>query len=150
MKSLKTIIIAWALSVAVAMPAFASSMPASPAEFTAADTQALFARDAGSMELAMLSPEEMAATEGEWVWFAVRLAYTGYKVWRAYRRGAKIYRSANRWHKAHHNFGTRKRPNWRKHYQWNTSKGPYRVSYGRHYRYKYGRYNSYRRWWQRK
>nr|VFJ95194.1 MAG: hypothetical protein BECKLFY1418A_GA0070994_104718 [Candidatus Kentron sp. LFY] len=96
MKSLETTIIAWVLSMMVAMPALASntSVPrgAAPAQFTEADMQSLFEQDADPtqsfspegftddnaqalfeegaepMELVMLSPEEMEATEGEWVW----------------------------------------------------------------------------------
>nr|VFJ93552.1 MAG: hypothetical protein BECKLFY1418B_GA0070995_104718 [Candidatus Kentron sp. LFY] len=97
MKKLKTTIIAGVLSMMVVMPALASntsiSSLAAPAQFTEADiqslfeqqdadsmqsfslveltdgdAQALFEEGAEPMELAMLSPEEMEATEGEWVW----------------------------------------------------------------------------------
>nr|VFJ93549.1 MAG: hypothetical protein BECKLFY1418B_GA0070995_104717 [Candidatus Kentron sp. LFY] len=89
MKSLKTTIIAGALSATLAMPALASntSVPRGAAQFTETDTQALFAQDVGPMELAMLSPEEMEATEGAWVWVVIRagvILYSGYSAYRAW------------------------------------------------------------------
>nr|VFK11454.1 MAG: hypothetical protein BECKLPF1236A_GA0070988_100554 [Candidatus Kentron sp. LPFa]VFK24558.1 MAG: hypothetical protein BECKLPF1236C_GA0070990_1001421 [Candidatus Kentron sp. LPFa] len=113
MKSPKTIIIALALSVMVVMPALASDItrsPAAPVQFTEADIQSLFEQDAGAvpsfslveltdgdaqalfeegaepMELAMLSPEEMEATEGAVIpliyggIIAARYAYMAFRV----------------------------------------------------------------------
>nr|VFK41575.1 MAG: hypothetical protein BECKTC1821E_GA0114239_101218 [Candidatus Kentron sp. TC] len=124
MKNLKTTIIAWALSMLVAMPALASneSVPrgAAPTQFTetdieslfeqgaermsssspaielaAGDVEALFEQGVDPMQLAMLSPEEMEATEGEWLplaIFAARVAYSGWKAYRAYKQTKRVYR----------------------------------------------------------
>nr|VFJ93543.1 MAG: hypothetical protein BECKLFY1418B_GA0070995_104715 [Candidatus Kentron sp. LFY] len=134
MKSLETTIIAWVLSMMVAMPALASNTSVPPgvasAQFTEAniqslfeqqdadsmqsfsiveltddDAQALFEEGAEPMELAMLSPEEMAATEGEW-FFAAARATARYvpRAWRYVRtirvRGhydKKPHRFSNAW-----------------------------------------------------
>jgi hypothetical protein len=109
-----------------------------------ADSQFLFD---GKTNAITLNKSEMATTEGKWLWFAARWGYTAARVaWRGWRTGGKTY--SRGWHKPHHNFGTRKRPSWRRHYQWNTSHGTYRVPYGKHYLYK-NRYDSYRSWWRR-
>nr|VFK41571.1 MAG: hypothetical protein BECKTC1821E_GA0114239_101216 [Candidatus Kentron sp. TC] len=115
MKSLKTTIIAWVLSMLVAMPALASneSVPpsATPTQFTetdiqslfeqnaepmpssspvgelaAGDVEALFEQGAEPMQLAALSPEEMAETEGAWVQFAIGGVFGGAGyAWGVYR-----------------------------------------------------------------
>jgi len=141
---LKYTLLAMMLAAFVAQPALASTLNNDDMAFAFGDSPAV-SSDLG--EMALLSDQEMKDTEGEWVWFAARLAYTGYKVWRATRRGATIYNRG--WHKPHHNFGTRSRPSWRKHYQWNTSAGTYRVPYGRSYLYKNRTDLGYRSWWRR-
>ena len=87
----------------------------------------------------VLDNGEMVKTEGEnWLTFGLRLGYTGARVaWRNFRTGGRTYRFGN--HRAHHNFGTRRNPSWRRHFQWNTTHGTYRVPYGRHYPLKYGK-----------
>nr|VFK11456.1 MAG: hypothetical protein BECKLPF1236A_GA0070988_100555 [Candidatus Kentron sp. LPFa]VFK24555.1 MAG: hypothetical protein BECKLPF1236C_GA0070990_1001420 [Candidatus Kentron sp. LPFa] len=99
MKNLKTTIIAGALSATLAMPAMAGNTSAprgpAPAQFTEADTQALFAQDVGPMELAMLSPEEMKATDGEAIQLVPVIVYgvvVAYRVYRIYRIGERMYR----------------------------------------------------------
>nr|VFJ93540.1 MAG: hypothetical protein BECKLFY1418B_GA0070995_104714 [Candidatus Kentron sp. LFY] len=73
MKKLKITIIAWALSMMVAMPALASntSISRGAAQFTETDMQSLFEQDAKSVQLAALSPEEMQETEGAIIWNGV-------------------------------------------------------------------------------
>ena len=67
MNRLKAILLASALSISVAMPAFANeAQPAvAPIEqFSAADTSLIFEADAQPMQLAVLSQQEMKETEG--------------------------------------------------------------------------------------
>ena len=95
-----------------------------------------------------LDKSEMAKTEGKWLGFVLRWGWTAARVyWKTWRTGGRIY--SRGWHGPHHNFGTRKRSSWRKHYQWNTSHGTYRVPYGKHYLYKNRMDLGYRSWWRR-
>jgi len=61
------------LAASMAVPAFANDAPvATPLpQFTAVDTQMLFAQDAMPMQLAVLSQQEMKETEGAWLNFAI-------------------------------------------------------------------------------
>jgi len=122
--------------------AFASNV--NFATISKADTQFLF-KDK-SVKVLALNENELKETQGAWVGFAFRWIFTATRVyWKTWRTGGKIYSKG--WHGPHHNFGTRKRPSWRKHYQWNTSHGTYRVPYGRHYLYKNRPDLGYRSWW---
>lgn len=67
MKFLKTTLLAGALSLSMAMPAFAneSQSAVAPIEpFSAADVSLVFEENAKPMQLAALSPQEMKETEG--------------------------------------------------------------------------------------
>ncbi len=145
------------LSLGLALPASAASTSNTPT--LEQDLAFAFGEANTSLNtdsLSLLTDQEMIDTEGEafpWVIgyglvFAARYAYTGYRVWRATRTGAKIYSKG--FHKAHHNFGTRANPSWRTHYQWTTSKGKFRVPYGNHYLYKSRPDLGYRSTWFRK
>jgi hypothetical protein len=63
---LKSTLFAGVLAASLAVPAFANDAPVSTPlpQFTAADTQMLFAQDTMPMQLAVLSQQEMMETEG--------------------------------------------------------------------------------------
>jgi len=90
-------------------------------------------------KVSVLDKGEMVKTEGEsLLTLGFRLGYAAVRVgWRNFRTGGRTYRFGN--HRAHHNFGTRRNPSWRRHFQWNTTHGTYRVPYGRHHPLKYGK-----------
>lgn len=66
--NIKSTLFAGVLAASMAVPAFANDAPvATPLpQFTAVDTQMLFAQDAMPMQLAVLSQQEMMETEGAW------------------------------------------------------------------------------------
>jgi len=90
MKSLKMTLVAGALSLIVAMPAFAEELQTAsvvaaptekvqtvqvdtPIEFTATEMQSLFEQDAQPVQLASLSLQEMKETEGALAPFVIPL-----------------------------------------------------------------------------
>lgn len=80
MKRLKITLLASALALSVAMPAFANEAKPTVApieQFTAADMQLMFEQDAQPMQLAALSQQEMKETEGAWWVYAARMGYGG-------------------------------------------------------------------------
>ena len=86
--NIKSTLFAGVLAASMAVPAFANDAPvATPLpQFTAVDTQMLFAQDAMPMQLAVLSQQEMMETEGAWVQFGIggALGGAGY-AWGVYR-----------------------------------------------------------------
>ena len=75
---LKSMVLATALAVGFATPAFANEAPASQPvlSFSAADTQLVFEHDAQPMQVATLSQTEMKATEGAFWWYVPIAVYT--------------------------------------------------------------------------
>ena len=95
----------------------------------------------GTANVAAWGSDEMKVTEGE---FLFKLIGMGAKViYRNWRTGGRTYKFG--YHNAHNNFGTRKKPSWRYHFQWNTTHGTYRVPVWRSYTHKY---NGGKPWWR--